>query len=139
MSCFNIGNIDVGMDGEFFIIAGPCVIESEDVCLEVAGQLNRKVDIPLVFMTYFNPVFSYGLEEFSNACSQSARRDTYIFNSPGELRSRNLATESTERMIYGVVRDVRAVARAITNNARLKCLSIVDSLIVFILHIQLAE
>ena len=32
-------------------------------CLEVAEQLNRKVDIPLVFMTYFNPVFSYGLEK----------------------------------------------------------------------------
>ena len=32
------------------------------ICLEVARQLSQKVDIPLVFMTYFNPVFSYGLE-----------------------------------------------------------------------------
>lgn len=39
------------------------------VCLEVAKQLSSKVDIPLVFMTYFNPVFSYGLEKFSRDCA----------------------------------------------------------------------
>ncbi len=39
------------------------------LCLEVARQLSQKVDIPLVFMTYFNPVLSYGLEEFCSACS----------------------------------------------------------------------
>ena len=41
------------------------------ICLEVAEQLKRAVEIPLVFMTYFNPVFSYGLEEFCSACSRS--------------------------------------------------------------------
>ena len=41
------------------------------LCLEVAKQLSQKVDIPLVFMTYFNPVFSYGLEEFCSACASS--------------------------------------------------------------------
>jgi tryptophan synthase alpha chain len=40
-------------------------------CLEVASELSRKVDIPLVFMTYYNPVFSYGLEEFCAACAGS--------------------------------------------------------------------
>jgi len=39
------------------------------LCLELAGQLSHKVDIPLVFMTYFNPVFSYGLDKFSAACA----------------------------------------------------------------------
>ena len=34
------------------------------VCLEIAKELSQKAQIPLVFMTYFNPVFSYGLEEF---------------------------------------------------------------------------
>ena len=41
------------------------------LCLEVAKELSRKVDIPLVFMTYFNPVFNYGLEKFSAACTDS--------------------------------------------------------------------
>ena len=41
------------------------------LCLKITEQLSRKVDIPLVFMTYFNPVFSYGLEEFCTAGARS--------------------------------------------------------------------
>jgi tryptophan synthase alpha chain len=41
------------------------------LCLEVAKQLSQMVEIPLVFMSYFNPVFSYGLEEFCSACTRS--------------------------------------------------------------------
>jgi len=42
-----------------------------EICLEIAGQLSKQIDIPLLFMTYFNPVFSYGLEEFCSACAGS--------------------------------------------------------------------
>jgi tryptophan synthase alpha chain len=41
------------------------------ICLETAKKLREKVDIPLVFMTYYNPVFHYGLEEFCKACLAS--------------------------------------------------------------------
>jgi tryptophan synthase alpha chain len=54
------------------------------LCLEVAGQLSPKVDIPLVFMTYFNPVFSYGLEEFSTACAGSGIQGLIIPDLPPE-------------------------------------------------------
>ncbi len=37
-------------------------------CLDIAKQLRAKVDIPLVFMTYYNPVFHYGLDDFCSAC-----------------------------------------------------------------------
>ena len=40
-------------------------------CLEVAKQLRQEVSLPLVFMSYFNPILSYGLEEFCLACSSS--------------------------------------------------------------------
>ncbi len=39
------------------------------ICLEIAGKLRRTVDIPLIFMTYFNPVFNYGLDKFCSDCS----------------------------------------------------------------------
>jgi tryptophan synthase alpha chain len=39
------------------------------LCLELAGQLSAKVNVPLVFMTYYNPVFSYGLDKFCSACT----------------------------------------------------------------------
>ncbi len=41
------------------------------LCLEVAQKLSRKIDVPLVFMTYFNPVLSYGLKEFCAVCARS--------------------------------------------------------------------
>ena len=42
------------------------------LCLDVARQLGRKVDIPLAFMTYLNPVLHYGLEAFCRACASSS-------------------------------------------------------------------
>jgi len=55
-----------------------------NLCLEVAKQLSHKVDIPLVFMTYFNPVFSYGLEEFCSACVSSGVSSLIIPDLPPE-------------------------------------------------------
>ena len=54
------------------------------LCLEVAKQLSQKVNIPLVFMTYFNPVFSYGLEEFFSACTSSRVSGLIIPDLPPE-------------------------------------------------------
>jgi len=54
------------------------------ICIEVAGQLTQKVDIPLVFMTYFNPVFSYGLEEFCSDCAKSGIDGLIIPDLPPE-------------------------------------------------------
>ena len=54
------------------------------LCLEVARQLRQKIDIPLVFMTYLNPVFSYGLEEFCGACANSGVNGLIIPDLPPE-------------------------------------------------------
>lgn len=40
-------------------------------CLEIAAMLRGRVRLPLVFMTYFNPVLSYGLEEFCADCGRA--------------------------------------------------------------------
>ena len=43
-------------NGEFFLIAGPCVTESEAVCLDVAEQvaaLAKKFDLPFVFKSSY--------------------------------------------------------------------------------------
>ena len=57
------------------------------VCLEVAKELSRKTQVPLVFMTYFNPVFSYGLEEFCGACAGSGVSGLIIPDLPPEEAS----------------------------------------------------
>jgi tryptophan synthase alpha chain len=37
-------------------------------CLEAAANIRCKIAIPLVFMTYYNPVLNYGLEAFCQSC-----------------------------------------------------------------------
>ena len=55
-----------------------------EVCLETARKLREKVTIPLVFMTYFNPVLSYGLEKFCAACNQAGIDGLIIPDLPPE-------------------------------------------------------
>ncbi len=48
---------DVGLDKPFFLIAGPCVIESEQLQLDVAGQLKEitsSLGIPFIFKSSFD-------------------------------------------------------------------------------------
>jgi len=40
------------------------------VCFEVAHELRGQVEIPLVFMTYYNPVLKLGLEQFCSKCAE---------------------------------------------------------------------
>jgi len=54
------------------------------LCLDVARQLRQVIEIPLVFMTYFNPVFSYGLEEFCTNCRRSGVDGLIIPDLPPE-------------------------------------------------------
>ena len=54
---FYAGNIEIGEKGPFFIIAGPCVIENEDITLRVAAFLkdtSEKLDIPIIFKTSYD-------------------------------------------------------------------------------------
>ena len=48
---------DVGLDKPFFLIAGPCVVESEQLQMDVAGQLQEMTNdlgIPFVFKSSYD-------------------------------------------------------------------------------------
>jgi tryptophan synthase alpha chain len=53
-------------------------------CLEIAGKLRIKSDIPLVFMTYYNPVLNYGLDKFCQACVENGVDGLIIPDLPPE-------------------------------------------------------
>jgi tryptophan synthase alpha chain len=57
-------------------------------CLETARQLRAMTDVPLVFMTYFNPVFSYGLDKFCHDCAVSGIDGLIIPDLPPEEGAR---------------------------------------------------
>jgi tryptophan synthase alpha chain len=54
------------------------------VCLEVAQELRRQVKIPLVFMTYYNPVLKFGLEQFCSECVRAGIDGLIIPDLPPE-------------------------------------------------------
>lgn len=48
---------NVGLQHPFFLIAGPCVIESESLCIEIAGyiaEVCRDLQIPYIFKASFD-------------------------------------------------------------------------------------
>jgi tryptophan synthase alpha chain len=68
------------------------------LCLELAGQLSRKVDIPLVFMTYYNPVLKHGLAKFCAASAKSGVSGLIIPDLPPDEGSELEAVSRKERL-----------------------------------------
>ena len=57
MSSFQLCGFDVGLDQRFFLIAGTCVIESEQSAIDVAGQLKEitsALKIPFIYKSSFD-------------------------------------------------------------------------------------
>jgi 2-dehydro-3-deoxyphosphooctonate aldolase (KDO 8-P synthase) len=49
--------IEVGLDAPLFVIAGPCVIEDEDLCMHIAqdlSQIAKNIDISIIFKASFD-------------------------------------------------------------------------------------
>jgi 2-dehydro-3-deoxyphosphooctonate aldolase (KDO 8-P synthase) len=48
---------EVGLDRPFFLISGPCVVESEQLQMDVAGQLKEitsSLGIPFIFKSSYD-------------------------------------------------------------------------------------
>lgn len=54
------------------------------LCLEVASELRQKVDVPLIIMSYYNPLLHYGLEAFCAASSDAGIDGLIIPDLPPE-------------------------------------------------------
>ena len=57
MAAFELCGFPVGLDRPLFLIAGPCVVESEQLALDSAGELKeicRALEIPFVYKSSFD-------------------------------------------------------------------------------------
>ena len=64
---FNIGDIPVGLDQDMFVMAGPCVIESEDICLEIAEhllKLRESTGVKFIFKASFDKANRTSIKSF---------------------------------------------------------------------------
>ena len=53
-----------------------------NICLDVARELNRTINTPLVFMTYYNPIYNYNLNEFCKDCKKSGIKGLIVPDLP---------------------------------------------------------
>ncbi|HOQ05178.1 MAG TPA: 3-deoxy-8-phosphooctulonate synthase [Anaerohalosphaeraceae bacterium] len=64
---YQIGPASIELGKTFFIITGPCVIESESLCLDVADallQIQKRTQIPFVFKASFDKANRTSIESF---------------------------------------------------------------------------
>lgn len=57
-----------------------------DKLFEMVSRVRKKTDIPLLFMTYINPVFTYGKEKFSYRCAECGIDGIIVPDMPFEER-----------------------------------------------------
>lgn len=63
----NLCGFKVGIDQPFFLIAGPCVIESEKMAMETSTELKRiaeKLGIPFIYKSSFDKANRSSMESF---------------------------------------------------------------------------
>ncbi|MFM7533596.1 MAG: 3-deoxy-8-phosphooctulonate synthase [Rubrivivax sp.] len=85
---------EVGLDRPFFLLAGPCVVESLELQLEVAGhlqELTRRLGIPFIFKSSYDK---------ANRSSGSS------FRGPGRERGLQILAEVRRQLGVPVITDV---------------------------------
>src|SRR4030042_3023695 len=64
---FKIANVKIEPDGGLFVIAGPCVIETEQICIDIARrlvQISKKTGIPIIFKASFDKANRSSIDSF---------------------------------------------------------------------------
>ena len=94
-----LGRLRLGGPGPFFLIAGPCVIESRSHTLKLATRLTeitRRLHIPFVFKASFD---------------KANRSSLATYRGPGIERGLEILAEVAERCGVPVLTDVHEVAQ----------------------------
>jgi len=64
---FKIGEVEIGLNSPMFVMAGPCVIESKAICLEIAGRLAEiasRTGIGVIFKASFDKANRSSISSF---------------------------------------------------------------------------
>ena len=90
----NIPGIKFSETGNFLLIAGPCVVESEEIVFETADHLTRlseKYSIPFVFKSSYRK-------------ANRSKRDS--FSGIGDIKALKILSEVRERYSVPVITDI---------------------------------
>lgn len=108
----SIGRVTIEPGGGLFVIAGPCVIESRDLCLDVAGRLvevAHATGVPIFFKASFD---------------KANRSSAGSFRGPGLVEGLKVLAEVKERSGLPVVTDVHLPEQASEAATVVDCLQV---------------
>jgi 2-dehydro-3-deoxyphosphooctonate aldolase (KDO 8-P synthase) len=104
--------VEVGLDGPFFVVAGPCVIENRRHCLDIAKRLveiSSKREIGMIFKASFDK---------ANRSSISG------FRGPGLMEGLEILAAVRENSGLAVMTDIHEPAQAETAAKVVDCLQV---------------
>jgi 2-dehydro-3-deoxyphosphooctonate aldolase (KDO 8-P synthase) len=109
---FKIGNVDIGLDAPLFVMAGPCVIESKDICLDIADKLVKiaaKSNVGMIFKASFD---------------KANRSSMHSFRGPGLEKGLEILAAVRRETDLPVMTDVHEMAQAAVVGEVVDCLQV---------------
>lgn len=109
---FKIGQVKIESDGGLFAIAGPCVIETEKICLDIADQLlkiSQKTGIPVIFKASFD---------------KANRSSIDSFRGPGLQKGLEILAKVKQKTSMAVLTDIHEIQQAATAAEVADCLQV---------------
>ncbi len=107
-----IGPVPIGRDAPLFVIAGPCVIEDLDNCLEIAERLTSirsATDVPVLFKASFD---------------KANRSSISSYRGPGLKKGLEILAAVRDKTKLPIVTDIHEAAQAGPVGAVVDCLQI---------------
>ncbi|MCM8767966.1 MAG: tryptophan synthase subunit alpha [Candidatus Omnitrophica bacterium] len=73
-----------------------------DKCFKLASLLKNIINVPYLFMSYFNPIYKYGIEKFADRCVESGVSGLIIPDLPYEesFEIKKILKERNINLIY---------------------------------------
>jgi len=109
---FKIGDVEIGLDAPLFIMAGPCVIETKAICLDIAGRLadiGHRTNVGIIFKASF---------DMANRSSISC------FRGPGLEKGLEILAAVRQKTSLPVMTDIHEPAQAAVSSEVVDCLQI---------------
>ncbi len=109
---FKIGKVEIGLDAPLFVMAGPCVIESEACCLDIANRLveiSAKADVGIIFKASFD---------------KANRSSLNSFRGPGMEKGMDVLAAVRQKTNLPIMTDVHEPSQAAAAGKVVDCLQI---------------
>lgn len=109
---FETGNVEVGGNSDFFVIAGPCVLEDASISLEIAKRLkdiSAETDVPIIFKGSFD---------------KANRSSISSYRGPGIEKGLDILAQVRQETDFALMTDVHEPAQAAKAAKVVDCLQV---------------